>query len=154
MKQISSNAGFTMIELMVVIAIMAILTMIAYPSYQESIRKSRRSDGIAAALTLQAAQEKFRGSCAVYAQVFDTAAPFQNTCTIGPPNTSAIVAASDSPEGFYTLSIEANSATGNAYTIVITPQGAQTTDTACNPMKIAYGAGAPNGDRTPASCWP
>jgi type IV pilus assembly protein PilE len=49
MKQISSNAGFTMIELMVVIAIMAILTMIAYPSYQESIRKA---DGLMGLLLL------------------------------------------------------------------------------------------------------
>jgi type IV pilus assembly protein PilE len=36
--------GFTLIELMIALAIIAILTAIAYPSYQDSVRKARRAD--------------------------------------------------------------------------------------------------------------
>lgn len=46
--------GFTLVELMIVMAIVGILAAIAYPSYQESVRKSRRAD--ARAVVLEAAQ--------------------------------------------------------------------------------------------------
>jgi type IV pilus assembly protein PilE len=36
--------GFTLIELMIVVAVVGILAAIAYPSYQDSVRKSRRAD--------------------------------------------------------------------------------------------------------------
>lgn len=46
--------GFTLIELVITVAIIVILASIAYPSYQESVRKSRRAD--ARNVLLQAAQ--------------------------------------------------------------------------------------------------
>ena len=39
------NRGFTLVELMIVVAIVAILAAIGYPSYQNSVQKSRRADG-------------------------------------------------------------------------------------------------------------
>ena len=43
MKKASSIQGFTLIEVMIVVAVIGILAAIAYPSYQESVTKTRRS---------------------------------------------------------------------------------------------------------------
>ena len=59
MKRISQpHQGFTFIELMIVVAVVAILTAIAYPSYLESVRKSRRAE--ARAQLMEAAQYMHR----------------------------------------------------------------------------------------------
>jgi type IV pilus assembly protein PilE len=131
-----------------VLAVMAILTMVAYPAYQESMRKTRRSDAISAALSIQVAQEKFRANCPYYAQNLGNA----NTCGANAA-ASTVNAGTTSGEQFYAMSILANSATGNAYTIVADPQNAQLSDTACDPMTIAFGTD-PNGVKAPAACWP
>ncbi|OGT18945.1 MAG: hypothetical protein A2V90_03065 [Gammaproteobacteria bacterium RBG_16_57_12] len=52
--------GFTLMELMIVVAVIGILGAIAYPSYVEYIYKSRRADAMNALLKLQADEEKFR----------------------------------------------------------------------------------------------
>lgn len=50
--------GFTLIEVMIVVAIVAILASIAVPSYQEHIRKSRRAECTGVMLSLAAALER------------------------------------------------------------------------------------------------
>jgi type IV pilus assembly protein PilE len=141
--------GFTMIELMIVLAIMAIITLVAYPSYQESMRKTRRSDAISAALAIQVAQEKFRAGCPFYAEMLGAA----NDCA-GDAAASTVQAPSLSGEGFYAMTIEEDSGSGNSYTIVATGQGAQTADTACATMTVTFDADNPNGLKEPAACWP
>ncbi len=51
--------GFTLIEIMVVVAIIGILAAIAYPSYQDSIRKSRRAEARAALQHMMEMQERY-----------------------------------------------------------------------------------------------
>jgi type IV pilus assembly protein PilE len=62
------DRGFTLIELMVVVAIVAIIAAVAYPSYTESVRKSQRAD--AQAVLLEAAQfaERFHTENSKYNQ--------------------------------------------------------------------------------------
>ena len=56
---VKNNKGFTLIELMIVVAIIAILTSIAYPSYLEHIKKSRRSDAQSSLNEFASAMERF-----------------------------------------------------------------------------------------------
>lgn len=50
--------GFTLIELLIVIAIIGILSAVVYPSYQDSIKKSRRADAQGALMGLAQAMER------------------------------------------------------------------------------------------------
>ena len=61
-SNIKHQTGFTLIELMIVVAIVGILSSIAYPSYVEYIRKGQRNEARAA--LLQAAQYMERGATA------------------------------------------------------------------------------------------
>jgi type IV pilus assembly protein PilE len=146
--QMKRNSGFTLVELLVTLAILGILAGIAYPSYQNSMRKTRRTDGISAALAIQVAQEKFRGNCPFYAQNIGNS----NTCG-ATAALSTVLGDTSSNEGYYTLSIASGTATGNAYTINIDPTGVQAADTDCDPMTLTFNAANPTGLKGPAGCW-
>src|SRR5688572_1456848 len=59
--------GFTLIELMIVVALIGILATIAYPSYNNYGIQTRRSDAQVALTRIAAQQEKFRSDCGFYA---------------------------------------------------------------------------------------
>ena len=131
--------GFTIIELMITVAIIGILASIAYPSYQESVYKSRRADGKGALLGLANAMERH----------YTQANTYQGA---GSPGTGApSVFATQSPTGggaaFYLLTIEVS--TVNTYTLRATPTGAQVSDS-CGNLELTHtGAKSPS----TAGCW-
>src|SRR5512134_1137543 len=63
----AARRGFTLIELMIVVAIIALLATVALPSYLDHVRKTRRADAIARISQIQQAQERFRANNAQYA---------------------------------------------------------------------------------------
>lgn len=144
-----SYRGFTLTELMIVVAIIAILAAIAIPSYNEHVTKTRRSDGQAGLLDLANRLERYYSQNNTYA-----------TATIAAGNAvTDVLTSAQTPEEWYTLSISAQTAT--SYTLQATPQNAQgTQDTRCQSLTlnnlgvkgVANGpAGAPTG--TAADCW-
>lgn len=101
MYRFTRSSGFTLIELMVVVAIIGILAGVAYPSYTENVIKGKRSDAKAALLQVQLAQEKYRANNTTYGTLAD------------------IGVISTSPQGYYTIAVATNTAT--AYTATATP---------------------------------
>jgi len=86
------NKGFTLIELMIVVAVIGILAGIAYPSYQDYILRAKRGDGKAAILSAQLAQEKYRANNITYLAVASTASSDGNynyAVTIGTTTATA-----------------------------------------------------------------
>lgn len=64
--------GFTLIELMIVVAIVAILAAIVYPSYQDSVIKAKRAEGRAALMQVMQQQERYYTQNNTYSLVSKT----------------------------------------------------------------------------------
>lgn len=60
--------GFSLIDTMIALATTAIVASVALPSYQQSVRKSRRADAIQALSAVLQAQERWRGLHDAYAE--------------------------------------------------------------------------------------
>jgi len=102
------HKGFTLIELMIVVAVVAILSAIAYPSYAEYVRRGHRAE--ARAGLLQAAQWLERAATAT--GTYPLTAAFPATLKAVPNNRYDIAAVSD----------------GATFTLTATPKGTQTGD--------------------------
>lgn len=121
------NRGFTLIELMITIAIVAIIAAIAVPSYTDYVRKGRRSQAVSELGRLQMTLERWRADNPSYANCTGTG------CGNGTyPAASTL--------DHYTVAISGASATG--YTLTATPKGAQASD-ACGNFIITYSNGTP-----------
>ena len=60
-------SGFTLIELMIVVAIVGILAAVAYPAYTDSVRKGKRAEARAALMDLLQQQERYLSQTNTYA---------------------------------------------------------------------------------------
>lgn len=104
--------GFTLMELMVVIGIIGIIAAIAFPSYTDYVRKSKRSEAMAAVMEGANTQEKWMNVNNTYANaLYD---PFNGQATY------------TTPTGAYLVSVVA---TATTFTITATAQGSQVGDT-------------------------
>ena len=75
-KTISSDQGFSLIELMVVVAVIGILTAVAVPAYLNHVLRTRQADGVHRMMDIKAAQEKFYALNDEYADTFSDISGF------------------------------------------------------------------------------
>lgn len=110
---------------MIVVGVVAILAVIAYPSFQETVRKSRRADAIAGLTQLQQLQERFRGQQPQYADAVASMASAPTT----------------SPERHYVLAVTAASATGYSMGATASATSPQFADTKCRTLQVGMAGG-------------
>ncbi len=119
--------GFTLIELMIVVTVIGILAAIAYPSYQDYIRRARRIEAQSVMMDIQLMQEKYRINHVSYGGLADLGT---------------------FPSDYYSFAISGN--TVSAYTITATAKSgtSQASDSGCTSLTLNQAS-----TKTPDSCW-
>ena len=137
---VKRSGGFTLIELMITVAIIAILSAIAMPSYLDYVRKGKRADARALLQAASIAQEKYRLSNATYASL---------TTLLNPPCPTA--GACPSEQGNYTLA-NPTVVSGSTYTLTANAaSSSQLADTGCT--AITYTVNGTSVTYGPDGCW-
>lgn len=125
------DKGFTLIEIMIVVAIVAILAAIALPSFQTYMMESRRSEAKAMLEELRMQQERFRANNPAYATL-----------------------AQLTPGVLDNYALTVNNVTASTYTITATANAGSPqvndadTGVLCTPLSIDQ-----SNTKTPAQCW-
>jgi len=122
------DTGMTLIELTVVLGVVAVLATLAWPSFQQAIQKSRRSDAMAALAAISQAQERWRANNPSYQAALSKL-----------PGASSPVSAAD----HYALTMAEGSTNGSSYTAVATAKSTspQFSDGRCRVFRLMVEGG-------------
>ena len=124
-----ATCGFTLIEIMIAVALVAILAAVALPTFQNSIRKSRRTDAFTALTAVQQAQERWRGNNPAYTVTLADLAGVTSPTPGGDRYALALAAA------------PASAPLSGAYTAIATAQNAQAADAGCQKLGVMVAGG-------------
>lgn len=131
--------GFTLVELMIVVAIVAILAAIAIPSYNRYVLRANRSAAEDVMMSMATAQERFMIDNRQYTTTNSDLGYGTLPETVSPNYTIAMALVAGPPPG---------------YTITATPINSQLNDTDCNVLTLGSdGTKGPSGTPATARCW-
>lgn len=131
-----TRRGFTLIELMIVVLVIAVLAGLAFSGYQKQVRKSRRAEAKQALSDIGLREEKYRSNNPLYATCDQAVAP--STCA----NFNLTLT-------YYTVA-HTGTPTGVAYVLTATPKGDQLKDS-CGTLTWSMASGVVT--KTPTDCW-
>ena len=137
--------GFSLLELMIVVAVIGILAMIALPSYQDQLEKGRREEGRAALLTIAQAQERFYTANGSYAT---------SVANLALSEPLPDITGTATENGYYTLTTTG----GATFTATANTAGSQTGDDdecaifTLNNLGVKHAADS-GGTDTTTQCW-
>lgn len=140
-------SGFTLIELMITLVVVAILAAIAYPLYEHQIEESRRTDARTALLELASREERYFATNNAYTQ---------NADSLGYGNNNWPVVIGS---GYYEISVSNvdNGANPPSYLLTAQALGTQLSDTTCRTFTVdstgAQAAQDASGNDTTSTCW-
>jgi type IV pilus assembly protein PilE len=137
----SCARGFTLIELMITVAVIAILAAIAVPSYYQYTLRSNRSAAESAMQEIASAQERYMVDSRQFAGALTTLG-YTVPPTVSPNYNIGMVATAASASG----------GTPPNYTITATPAGNQVRDTACATLTLK-GDGTKLPSTATTNCW-
>lgn len=148
--------GFTTIELLIAIVILGVLVAVALPSYQSSLRKSRRVEAFNALTSIQQGQERHRSINPTFTTNL-TAAPSASIPGLGLPGTRT-------SGGYYDLAVNVVDATTYVATATAVAGTSQAADGSCSVLavrmqggNVRYGAGSAinwaDANTDPLRCW-
>jgi type IV pilus assembly protein PilE len=141
-RSTSAERGFTLVELMVTVAILGIVATIATTSYTSQIQKSRRTDARSALLDLAGREEKLFSTMNAYSSTASDLGYNNFTTAIG------------SNGGDYLLTVGVNAAgAAPSYTITATATGVQAGDTQCQTLSIDQTGNQTSSPGAPSVCW-
>lgn len=132
-----THKGFTLIELMITVAIVAILAAVALPTYNEHVLKTRRA--VAASCLLEYAQSMERAYTT--SMSYASASVATNSC-------------SNELSGTYTFGFATAQPTASTFIINAQPTGGQTADSKCGTLGIDQaGTKSITGTKSISECW-
>ena len=134
------HGGFTLIEMMIVVAVIALLGSVALPAYQNSVSKSRRSDARTALVTTAQLMERYATE---HGSVGYSTATLNNTT--GP----TVVAKPASDNGYYLMTL--GNLTATTFTLSAVPQGSQSSD-GCGTFTLNE-SGVRGASGSGSGCW-
>jgi type IV pilus assembly protein PilE len=127
--------GFTLIELMIVVVVIAVLATIALPSFLDSVRKSRRADAITELNKVAQAQERWRANNPNYNNA-DVSSAATGLRLYG----AAVATSYTLASGYYSIAI-GTTLSSTDYAATATAAGAQVNDTNCAVMRLTMASG-------------